>query len=151
MENFKQIKKEIEKFFQKTKLDIKLEVFNPEDNTVPVKIRTEEPKILIGQNGQTLSEIQRLLKVVLRKNFPEERFFINLDVNNYKEKKVEYLRETARSMADEVVLTGKEKKLEPMPAYERRIIHLELAERGDVTTESAGEEPERGIVIRPCS
>ncbi len=149
MENFKQIKKEIERFFQKTKLDIKLEVFNPEDSTIPIKIRTEEPKVLIGQNGQTLSEIQRLLKVVLRKNFPEERFFINLDVNNYKEKKVEYLRETARSMADEVVLTGKEKKLEPMPAYERRIIHLELAERGNVTTESAGEEPERGVIIKP--
>ncbi len=149
MNNFKQIKKEIERFFQKTKLDIKLEVFNPKDNTVPVKIRTEEPKILIGQNGQTLNEIQRLLKVVLRKNFPEERFFINLDVNDYKEKKMEYLRETARSMADEVVLTEKEKKLEPMPAYERRIIHLELAGRGDITTESTGEEPERSVVIKP--
>ena len=151
MENFKQIKKEIERFFQKTKFDIKLEVLSPENNTISVKIRTEEPKILIGQNGQTLNEIQRLLKAVLRKSFPEEKFFINLDVNNYKEKKIEYLRETANSAADEVALTGKEKKLKPMSAYERRIIHLELAERGDVFTESAGREPERSVVIKPYS
>jgi len=55
----------------------------------------------------------------------------------------------ARGLADEVVLTKKEKILPAMPAYERRIIHLELASRSDVTTESIGKEPDRQIVIRP--
>jgi len=55
----------------------------------------------------------------------------------------------ARSLADEVAITKKEKILSSMPAYERRIIHLELAGRSDVTTESIGQEPERRIVIRP--
>ena len=59
------------------------------------------------------------------------------------------MRETANSVADEVALTKKEKELAPMPAYERRVIHLELADRKDVTTESIGEEPKRRVVIRP--
>ena len=79
------------------------------------------------------------------------QFYIDLDIQNYKKKKAEYLKELARSLADEVSLTKKEKNLDPMPAYERRIIHLELAERKDISTESIGEEPERKIVIRPCS
>lgn len=150
MEKFREIKKEIEIFFKKTSLDIRLEIFQEKDNVL-VKTRTDEPKVLIGQSGQTLNEIQKLLKSVLRKKFPEERFFLNIDVNNYREKKVEYLKQTARSLADDVVLTGKEKRLDPMPAYERRIIHMELAERGDVKTESVGEEPERSVMIKPVS
>lgn len=150
MEKFREIKKEIEIFFKKTSLNIRLEIFQEKDNVL-VKTRTDEPKVLIGQSGQTLSEIQKLLKSVLRKKFPEERFFLNIDVNDYREKKVEYLKQTARSLADDVVLTGKEKKLDPMPAFERRIIHMELAERGDVRTESVGREPERSVVIKPAS
>jgi spoIIIJ-associated protein len=60
------------------------------------------------------------------------------------------LKEMARSATEEVVLTKKEKILPPMPAYERRIIHLELADNSNITTESVGQEPERRIVIRPC-
>ena len=78
----------------------------------------------------------------------EEPFYIDLDINNYKKKKMEYLKELAKSVADEVAITKKEKELPPMSAYERRIIHLELAARGDVTTESIGQEPERKVVIR---
>ncbi len=149
MEKFNDIKKEIEDFFRRTKLSISLEIQRPVEENIPVKIKTEEPKLLIGQRGQTLAEIQRLLKSVLRKKFPEERFYIDIDVNGYKEKKAGYLREAARAAADEAVLSGKEKKLGPLPASERRIIHMELAERGDVTTESTGREPERSIVIKP--
>ena len=72
-------------------------------------------------------------------------------MNHYKEKKIKYLRELARSIANEVSLSKKEMALEPMPAYERRVIHMELAGRSDVTTESIGEEPERKVVIKPYS
>jgi len=149
-ENLEKLKKIIQEFFEKTSFEVELEILKPEDETIPVKIKTEEPKILIGQNGQTLIEIQRLLKAILRRRFPEEQFYIDLDINDYKKKKAEYLRETARFLADEVVLTKKEKTLEPMPAYERRIIHLELADRKDIITQSIGEEPERRVAIRPC-
>ncbi len=66
-----------------------------------------------------------------------------------KRKKYEYLRELAKSVADEVALTKKEKQLAPMPAHERRIIHLELVGRTDIISESIGQEPERKIVIKP--
>ncbi|MCD6402414.1 hypothetical protein J7L36_00985, partial [bacterium] len=75
--------------------------------------------------------------------------YINLDINKYKKKKTEYLKELANSVADQVALTKKEKVLPPMQAFERRIIHLELADRSDVTTESIGKEPERRVVVKP--
>jgi len=127
---------------------VEIEVLPEKDQTVPINLKTEEPQILIGEGGQTLTEIQHLLKAILKRKI-EENFYIDLDINDYKKKKKEYLKELARSAADEVTLTKKEKILPPMPAYERRIIHLELAERNDVTSESIGKEPERRVVIRP--
>ena len=147
-EELKEIKKIIQEFFQKTGFEVETEVFPPEEKTIPIKIKAPEPKILIGQGGQTLTEIQRLLKVILRQKIPEE-FYIDLDINDYKKKKIEYLKEMAQSLADETILAKKEKTLASMPAYERRIIHLELAERKDIMTESIGQEPERKIVIKP--
>lgn len=144
-----EIKKVSQEFFEKTSLEIEVEVLSLEDKTIPIKLRTEEPKLLIGQNGQTLNEIQHLLKKILKRKIPGD-FYINLDINDYKKKKTEYLKETAKSLADQVALTKEEKILASMPAYERRIIHLELADRKDITTESIGREPERRIVVRPC-
>jgi len=145
--NLNEIRKTIEEFFEKTSFEVEAEILPFEEKTLPVKIKTEEPRILIGQNGQTLAEIQHILKAILRRKIPEQ-FYLNIDVNDYKKKKAEYLKETAISLADEVALTKKEKMLTAMSAYDRRIVHLELAERKDVITESMGEEPERRIVIK---
>ncbi len=146
--NINEIKKTIQEFFKKTSFEVETEVLSLEDKTIPIKLKTEEPKILIGQNGQTLAEIQHLLKAILSRQI-QEQFYIDLDINDYKKKKIEYLKETAKELADEVSLGKKEKMLTPMPAYERRIIHLELADRKDIATESIGREPERKVVIRP--
>ena len=126
---------------------MQVEVKTPEDLVVPVSLTTEEPQILIGEQGQTLTEIQRLLKLILRKKI-EEPFYVDLDINNYKKKKIEYLKETAITAADEVFLTKKEKELPPMPPHERRVVHMALVARTDVVTESIGQEPERKVVIR---
>ena len=147
-ENLQKIKEITDEFFKRTSFDVEAEVLSLQEKTIPIKIKTGEPKVLIGQNGQTLAEIQRLLKAILRKQIQEE-FYIDLDINDYKTKKLAYLKETARGLADEVSLSGKEKILAPMPAYERRIIHLELAGRTDITTESIGQEPDRCVVIKP--
>jgi spoIIIJ-associated protein len=146
--NFEEIKKTTEEFFQKTTFEVEIEFFPQKDLTLPISLKTEEPQILIGEGGQTLAEIQHLLRAILKRKI-EEPFFIDLDINGYKKKKLEYLKELARSVADEVALIKKEKSLPSMPAYERRVIHLELAGRSDVTTESLGQEPERRIVIKP--
>ena len=147
--NLEKIKKAAEEFFEKTGLTIEVEIKKPEDLTIPVNLTMEEPQILIGEHGQTLAEIQRLLKAVIKKRVVSETpFYINLDINNYKKQKTEYLKEMAKSAADEVALTKKEKYLPIMAAYERRIIHITLASRTDIATESMGQEPERRVVIK---
>ena len=147
-ESLDQIKKITKEFFKKTGLDVEVYFLPIQDNTLPVEIKTSEPQILIGERGQTLADLQHILKAILRKTI-EEPLYLNVDVNDYKKKKIEYLKELASSTADEVTLSKKEKELSPMRAFERRIIHLELAERTDVVTESAGEEPERRVIIKP--
>ncbi len=146
--NLKIIKKITEEFLEKMTFEAKIEVLPMQEKTIPIQLTMEEPQILIGEKGQTLSEIQRLLKAILRRQIDEE-FYIDIDINDYKKKKTEYLRELAISVADQVALGRRERALLPMSAYERRIIHLELSERKDVVTESTGEEPDRRIVIRP--
>lgn len=148
--DLEKIKKTTKEFFKKTTFEVEIEVLPEKDQTIPINLKTEEPQILIGEGGQTLAEIQHLLKAILKREI-KDLFYINLDINGYKEKKMEYLKELARSAADEVALTKKEKILTPMPAYERRLIHLELAERNDVSSESIGQEPERKVVIKPYS
>jgi spoIIIJ-associated protein len=76
-------------------------------------------------------------------------FYLNLDIDDYKKKKIEYLKYLAKDLADQVSLTKEEKVLLPMSSYERRIIHSELSQRIDVTTESRGDGFERHIVIKP--
>jgi spoIIIJ-associated protein len=145
------IKKTVAEFLAKMTFEAEVEVFAAEERTLLVNIKTEEPQILIGERGETLAEIQHLLKLILRKKVaaPQELFYIDLDINDYKKKKIDYLKEMAKSAAEEVALTKKEKILEPMSSYERRIVHMELAQRTDVISESIGQEPERRIVIRP--
>ena len=147
-ENLETIKKTTKEFFGKTTFEVEIEFLAQKDETIPINLKTDDPQILIGEGGQTLVEIQHLLKVILKRKISEP-FYIDLDINDYKKKKIEYLKELARSVADEVALTKKEEQLAPMPAYARRIIHLELAGRQDVTTESLGQEPERRVVIKP--
>ncbi len=151
------IKKIVTDFFNKATFEVEVAIFPQENSGLNIDLKAEEPQILIGDQGQTLSEIQHLLRVILRralwrehnKETEEKPLFINLDINGYKKKKTDYLEELARSAADDVALMKKEKSLAPMPAYERRIIHLTLADRSDVVTESAGQELERRIIIKP--
>ena len=147
-ENLEKAQKIVKEFFQKMAVEGEIEILPPKDETLGINLKIEDPQILIGERGQTLFEIQHLLKAILKREI-SENFYVDLDINDYKKKKIEYLKELARSVADEVSLTKKERVLSPMPAYERRIIHLEIAERKDVTTESIGQEPERRVVIRP--
>lgn len=119
----------------------------PAELCVEVAIQAPEPKMIIGEGGQTLFELQHIVKLMLRKKIAES-FYLSLDVNEYKKNKEEYLRDIAKTCADEVVLLKKPKELSPMPASERRIIHMALADRTDVVSESVGEGADRHIVIR---
>jgi spoIIIJ-associated protein len=148
--NLDKIKKIVKEFFAKTTFDVEIETKKSSEGTVSIDLKMDEPQILIGQGGETLAEIQHLLKMILYRKLGEQ-IFIDLDINDYKKKKIEYLKELAKNLAEEVALTKKEKILFPMPAYERRIIHMELSGNPNVTTESIGEEPERKVVVKPKS
>ena len=123
-------------------------VFPIKESTLSIDIKVEDANILIGQNGETLFEIQYLLKSMLKRKSPDAAY-VDLDINNYKKKKTEYLRELARASANDVSLSRRIKILSPMAAYERRIIHLELAAREDVVTESVGQGAGRKVIIKP--
>jgi len=142
------IKDVIKMFFEKTGFDIEINILPLEENTIPVMIKTDDPKVLIGQNGQTLADIQHLLKAVLSHKI-DTPFYIDLDINDYKKKKIEYIKESAREWANDVALNKTDKELPPMPSFERRVIHMELANRSDVQTEGVGQGPDRHIVIKP--
>jgi spoIIIJ-associated protein len=116
--------------------------------SVDLNIWLNEPQILIGQGGQTLSEIQKILRTILNKKL-QKVFCLNLDINDYKRNKIDYLRDLAKDLADEVARTKEIKIMNPMPAYERRIIHIELEKRNDVITESRGQGEDRCVVIKP--
>ena len=119
------------------------------DSVVSFELKTETPEILIGRNGQVLINTQYLLSKIIYKQIGE-KIFVDFDINQYKKKKTDYLKEMAKNAADEVSLTEKEKVLPPMTPFERRIIHLALSGREDIKTESVGEEPERRVVIKPA-
>jgi spoIIIJ-associated protein len=131
-------------------VDVNFLVANDKDlfNVINVGITLEEPQILIGEKGQTLFEIQRLLKTILNKRL-QTLIYLNLDINDYKKKRIEYLKDLVKGLADEVAITKEEKALFPMSSYERRIVHTELSQRTDVITDSQGDGRDRHIVIKP--
>ena len=118
----------------------------------------EDPQMLIGHNGQTLFELNRLLRIIVNKKLSrdakssaggQKSFYINVDINDYKKQKIQYLKDLALTMANEAALTKEKKVLPPMPAYERKIIHEQLSLRQDIVTESHGEGEARYIIIGP--
>lgn len=135
-------------FFQKLGVQEDIRVRQSEDGqTLLIDLTLQEPQLLIGEKGQTLFEIQHLLRALLRRKI-EEPLRLVFDINDYQKNKEQYVRELARAAADEVALFKKDKELPAMTPGERRIVHLELADREDVVSESVGEGPERRVVIK---
>jgi len=104
--------------------------------------------LLIGRRGTTLAALQYMVNVMVNRKMGT-RVLVNIDAEHYKRRREETLRGLARRMADRVRQTSRSITLEPMPAAERRIIHLVLAEDELVTTGSVGEGESRKVVIYP--
>lgn len=116
------------------------------DDRVDIKIDSGESAHLIGYKGKTIEAIQSIINAILQKEENGVKAFI--EVNDYKNKKEEKLKNLARKMEKNAIKYKKSIRLEPMSAYERMIIHTELADSKNVTTESIGEEPRRRVVIK---
>lgn len=142
----KQIKELLDKLSLEARVKVKIEESQGVESIL-VDIKTPEANLLIGEKGKTLSSFQHLARVMLKKKLGQMINFI-VDVNNYKKKKEQFLIDLAKETAFKVKSSKEEIALQPMSPYERRIIHLTLAEDKEVTTESTGEGTERKVVVK---
>ena len=152
-EEFKNIEEIIFDFFERAGFSVEIRNISKKvrENDLPVlsiNLKTSEAQMLIGKQGLVLSDIQLLLRKLIKKNTGEE-MFLNLDIDNYKKNKEMYLRDIAQEAADEVISTGKAKELLLSSPFDRKIVHTELADRLDINVESVGLGEERRIVITP--
>lgn len=113
-----------------------------------VSIQSKEGGFLIGQAGANLIALQHLARALVNKRFGQPVQFI-LDVNDYRRHRLELLQDLAKDMAKQALNRQTSLVLHPMPAYERRIIHLALVDYPNIATQSIGQEPARKIVIKP--
>ena len=111
-----------------------------------VNLENENLGFLIGYRGETLYALQNIISSVAGKGI-ENRVRVILDIEGYKEKRVKSLEELAEKLEKTVIKTRKSITLEPMQAYERKIIHSKLQNSNKVETKSIGEEPRRKVVI----
>ncbi len=113
---------------------------------VIVEIQGKDLSILIGKRSETLNALQYISSLIVAKE-QGEWVPLMIDVQGYRERRERQLRVLARRMAEQVIHTGRRQNLEPMPANERRVIHIELRDHEMVSTESVGEEPNRKVTI----
>ena len=113
-----------------------------------IEVNGDDLGLLIGWRGETLRALQTTVNLMMGDEEPEGRRLI-IDVERYRARREEQVRELAVRLADRVKASGERYTLDPMHAYERRIIHLTLQDDDGVRTESSGREPARRVVIHP--
>jgi spoIIIJ-associated protein len=111
-----------------------------------IDVRGDDLGILIGRRAEVLNALQYISGLIISKELGKATSIV-IDVEGYRARREGQLRQLARRMADQAIKTGRRQILEPMPASERRIIHMELRDHPDVRTESIGEEPRRKVTI----
>lgn len=137
----------LQKVFNAIKIEVVMEKFiNKNDGTVTFKLHGDDMGILIGKHGQTLDSLQYLTNLVANKN-SSERVRVIIDVEDYRDRRIETLTRLAHRLADKVKRNGERVALEPMNPHERKIIHMALQSDRKVTTLSEGDEPYRHVVI----
>jgi spoIIIJ-associated protein len=121
-----------------------------ERSRVPVRVNIygDDLSILIGRQAETLNALQYISSLIISKEIGRPIPLV-VDVEGYRSRRENQLRQLARRMADQAIKAGRRQVLEPMSANERRIIHIELRDNPQVTTESIDEEPRRKITIIP--
>lgn len=135
----------IKEFLKNLGEEYKYEI-NIEKNEINVKIDGGNSGTLIGYRGETLNALQHILSLIANKH-TSAKVRVLLNVDGYKEKREKTLEELALKVSKTVIRTNKSITLEPMNAYERKIIHSKLQDMTDIRTHSIGEEPHRRIVI----
>ena len=162
--NKDKIKNLIEELIYKTTFNVEGICFNDENGVLWCNIKTQEPYLFIGKYGETLGALNHIVRKIIEKNLIEgenkndsEKIpplslsgyeNIIIDVNEYQKKRIENVKAIAHMMAERARFFKSNIEVDPMSAYERRIIHEFLSDKTDVKTESVGEGPDRRVVIK---
>ncbi|HEY0517166.1 MAG TPA: R3H domain-containing nucleic acid-binding protein [Solirubrobacteraceae bacterium] len=138
----------LEEIVDDLSLDAEIEV-QEKDGVLAGRVEGESVGLFIGRRGQTIDAVQHLAQRIVFPDGPAELRVV-IDANGYRERRAEALRAEADDAADDALSSGEAVELDPLPPFERRIVHEYLRERGDVETHSEGNEPDRFLVITPA-
>ena len=139
------IEKFLKDFMKNLPEDTKYEI-STEESGLKVSLTNDNLGYLIGYRGETLYALQSIMTAIAGKGI-EQKVRVILDIEGYKAKREKTLEDLAQKVAKTVIRTKKPIKLEPMQAYERKIIHSKLQQNSRVETTSVGEEPHRRIIV----
>lgn len=144
-ETFESVVSYVKEILSKMGIDSNVEITS-EDNIMNINISGDGMGIVIGRRGETLDALQHIIQLYVNRNI--EKFYkVRLDTESYRAKREEALTNLANGIAKRVMKTRKEVVLEPMKAYERRIIHTALQDYPRIKTYSIGDEPNRKIIV----
>lgn len=121
-----------------------------EQNNVIFNLSSEKIAMVIGKRGQTLNAIQHLVQVILNRQ-STDFYRITVDAEGYRARREETLKQLASRLADKAIKIRRNVTLEPMPSYERKVIHCVLQDNPKVETHSDGSDPNRFVVIKPIT
>ncbi len=139
----------LEEIVDALSLDVDVQV-EEHDGVLSGRLEGEDVGLFIGRHGQTIDAVQHLAQRIVFPDGPSSVRVV-IDANGYRERRADALRAEADDAADEALSSGKPVELDPLPPFERRIVHEYLRERGDVETHSEGNEPERYLVVTPLA
>lgn len=147
-ENFLEIKKIVEELLAAADFAGEVEIQEEAGDFLIINIQSPDAPYLIGHAGMNLNALQQIARLIAAKKLIEAPRWI-MDVNQYQKNRLEFLKQTARNLAREALEHKQTRWLEPMNAYERRVVHLSLSEIPGIKTESIGEGEERRVAIKP--
>jgi len=141
----KQVDSFLTGLFQRMDIDVSLDI-KEEEGSICVILTGKDPGALIGRRGETLDALQHLTNYVVNRSV-SGRIRINLDAENYRQRRNEALENLASRTAGKVIKYRRNMTLDPMNAYERHVIHTALQDHEQVSTFSVGSEPNRRVVV----
>jgi spoIIIJ-associated protein len=137
----------LEEIVEGLRLDVDIEV-EEEDGVLTGRLEGDDVGLFIGRHGQTIDAVQHLAQRIVFPDGPSPVRVV-IDADGYRERRADTLKTDADDAVEEALRSGRAVEFDPMPSFERRIIHEYLRDRDDVETYSEGEEPDRHLVISP--
>ena len=145
MENI--IVETLKNIFGFLQIDPDTEIENPEEGVFVVKIVGDDLNYLIGFRGQSLNALQNILRLIIF-NKTGEQPTLSVDINGYRERKAEKIKDLARNFIDKVRFFEKDVELPRMNPWERRLVHMLVTDYDDILSESTGEGRDRRVVLK---